>query len=158
MPKHPQITIQVGERMAPVDEQIAPLLLELWRAELDTLNSCQDNDGKVWIEFADVEHAETFLNAIGRFEEPVHSLYNRMSRKWVPPEWEQWVKDEAWEYDAHVWDRSVVEELDENGDCTGEHATGPANFRFSLSLRFPHRDLEEVLQRMTQFNSRKGND
>jgi len=47
---HKQVRIRHGEMEADVDEEIAPLILELWRAGVETISSCQNYLGfGVWI-------------------------------------------------------------------------------------------------------------
>ncbi len=45
---HPQVESIYGYL---VDEKLVNVLDWIWYMGFDTLNSCQDNDGKVWIEF-----------------------------------------------------------------------------------------------------------
>lgn len=40
-PRHPQVSVQVGELLADVDEAIAPLIEALWRLGIRTVHSCQ---------------------------------------------------------------------------------------------------------------------
>jgi hypothetical protein len=47
---HAQVWIEHERQRAEVDIEIASLLLDLWPLGLWTLNSCQDNVGKVWID------------------------------------------------------------------------------------------------------------
>ncbi len=46
-----------------VDENIAQLLRVLWNAGYITANSCEDNQGKIWIQFAEVSYRR-FTGAI----------------------------------------------------------------------------------------------
>jgi hypothetical protein len=63
--EHPQVRIQVGHRMASVDEFLGPLIQEVWRLGLDTLGSCQKKkSGKAWIGFPIAEHGDTFHRAL----------------------------------------------------------------------------------------------
>jgi hypothetical protein len=47
-----------------IDSEIAPLIQWLWNRGWDTINSCQDNFGYVWIEFVGTSAAEAFLEYI----------------------------------------------------------------------------------------------
>jgi hypothetical protein len=42
--RHPQISITHGDRPAPVDLEIATLILALWRQDISTHASCQGDD------------------------------------------------------------------------------------------------------------------
>jgi hypothetical protein len=81
---HPQTTIRHEWREAEVDVEIAPLILALWRLGLDTVNSCQNNHGRVWIEFGSVEDGECFLDTILSYDTDMFGLYNRAKPRWRP--------------------------------------------------------------------------
>src|SRR5258708_698847 len=49
-----------------IDVEIVAFIRRLWSMGLATLNSCQDNCGYVWVEFASSFFAETFLTAIAQ--------------------------------------------------------------------------------------------
>ena len=49
---------------------IAPLILELWKAEIPTCQSCQDNPGGsgfFWLQFDEQGALERFLNMVALF-------------------------------------------------------------------------------------------
>jgi hypothetical protein len=54
-----------GDRIQ-IDQEIAPLIRQIWDMGLDTLNSCQDNFGYVWVEFTTATGASTFLSTIAK--------------------------------------------------------------------------------------------
>jgi hypothetical protein len=39
---HPTVLVQVGEMVADIDVELAPLITELWKAQLFTTRSCQE--------------------------------------------------------------------------------------------------------------------
>ncbi len=86
-PHHRQVTVQVGDWQAEIDEGIAPLIQEIWRAGIETFMSCQqDFHGWIWIQFADVKNAVAFLNVVAPYEEATEgpdTLYSRMHH-WFP--------------------------------------------------------------------------
>ena len=69
MHKHHQVVIEHGEWRAAVDEHIAELILEMWKADIYTLLSCENNNnGKdngdvIWIMMPQYE-APAFLNCL----------------------------------------------------------------------------------------------
>jgi len=64
--EHPQVRIQVGHRIANVDERIGPLIQEVWRLGLDTLGSCQEaKAGQAWIGFPIAEEGDAFHRILG---------------------------------------------------------------------------------------------
>ena len=103
-----------------VDEEIAPLLLDLWRLELPGRRTpVEDNFGKVWIEFADGGIAEGFLSIVaGMHEEGVESLYNGVVGLDVPPDGgetdESWDEfwERAWDYKVQAHDRNLHDDFD----------------------------------------------
>jgi hypothetical protein len=139
--RHPQARIEHAGKSADVDEQIAPLLLELWRANLWTIASCQDLGGRVSIEFEDGRTAETFLNLVaGERSSNVDSIYNRIIVDEEPDDWEYFRRHRIWEYGA--------------GRPIDYAETGPPDFEFwGVAVRFPRGDLDEVLRRVRDFNA-----
>jgi hypothetical protein len=63
-PIHPQVLVEHEGSTAYVDQELAPLIKELWRAGIATNASCQEHEGtnKVWIEFGQPDDARRFLN------------------------------------------------------------------------------------------------
>jgi hypothetical protein len=134
---------------ARIDQGIAPLIKELWKAGIFTFNSCEENrPGIIWIKFASVPEAEEFMNIVARYEEDIDSLYNRIRQGWsradgfIPG---------AWEYHALPEDISVRQRFLDD-DTMEESCDGPSNFLFSMSIRFPKSDYPILLERMRAFN------
>jgi hypothetical protein len=57
------LTDASGHRVK-IDGEIAPLIRRLWDMALTTCNSCQDNFGYVWVEFASADDAAAFLSVV----------------------------------------------------------------------------------------------
>ena len=56
-----QVSVEDRHRYGEVDEDIASLILELWRWDFDTLGSCQEQpSGKAYVAFPFVQHGEIF--------------------------------------------------------------------------------------------------
>jgi hypothetical protein len=49
---HPTRHIKHREHEADIDEDIADLVLAMWRAGIETVYSCQDRDGEAWIQLS----------------------------------------------------------------------------------------------------------
>ncbi len=148
--RHPQVTISHDSLTAEVDEGIAPLIRECWRAGLETSSSCQDNLGRVWIQFLFADDAERFLSIVaGGYDSDVESLYNRIGGDIEPRDSDAFRRDRAWSYTAHVYDLAV--DADEHGYPVGPHDDGPV-MHVILSVRFPISDYPDVLGRLTAFN------
>ncbi len=148
---HPTKTISYGEMTAKVDEMIAPLILNLWKLDILTFMSCQDNNPKgwIWIDFAAPQDAQRFLSIVAnKYSSEPDSLYNRI-RQW----WD--CKGDLWKYDLHPMDLNV-DTFEVDPDTVDEkplEGTKP-EFQFTVSVRFPHSDLAEVEANIE--NYRKG--
>lgn len=150
--EHVMVPVEWKGGAVPIDAGIAPLIQELWKAGLFTMNSCEENrPGWMWIEFLDVNAAEGFLDIVARYEDHMDSLYNRIRQAWSPTEGEL---QGEWEYDAHPSDWAVEETEVEDGYIE-ECCDGPSQFTFSLSIRFPRSDFPVLLERMREYNNRK---
>ena len=124
MTEHPQVVVSAPDGyQAEVDEQLAPLIQRLWAERVDTLNSCQDNQGQVWVQFMTGMDTERFLELLGL-------------------EVDDTLQIEDWDYRAHVWN------LNEQLDGDEIVPTGPPDFLLSISVRFPHEDLPAILDRL----------
>jgi len=148
---HAAVTVRVGQRSAEIDTAIAPLIREIWKVGIDTFMSCQEDGwGKVWICFPDLVDLVRFLNIVARYEPGTETIYNRMNPQLLCSD-----SKPAWDYELHPNDSALL--LSESGDEQEAAAyDGPADFFFTLSLRFPPCDLPTVLSRLRQHNRRNG--
>jgi hypothetical protein len=141
---HKEVKVCVGELQADIDEEIAPLIHELWKAHLSTVNSCQENQsGIAWIQFATAECALEFLQIVAEREEGRDTLFARITREWDDRE----SVIQNWNYEVFLHDFSRTDEDDETGR-RGE----PPDFDFWVSVRFPRADLPVVLEKMVRHN------
>jgi hypothetical protein len=139
--RHPVARIEHDGKSAEIDEEIAPLVLELWRANLWTVSSCQDVRGRVHIDFADWAAAEAFVNlVVGERSSDVESLYSRIVVDDEPDDWEQFRRRRVWEFGG--------------GRPIDYAATGQPDLGFwCVAVMFPRNDLELVFQRVRDFNA-----
>jgi hypothetical protein len=148
--RHEAVRVVWGDQSADIDEAIAPLILEIWKAGIRTANSCEDNvpRGFVWIQFPTTQDAERFLNIIGEYEdeEPAPSRYRRVlaEAEW-PGEWRYAVGLEDWAVDC---------EVDEENWIVEKRTRDRPMFCFWVSIRFPRSDIRWVTQRITDHNVR----
>jgi hypothetical protein len=158
--EHPQVPVAWGGRHAEVDEGLAPLILERWRAGIDTLNSCQeDRPGVAWVNFFGTADAKRFLDLVAVYptgeqcrtvdgrayvgDVPfAETLYGRITGLGSAGDWE---------YALHLIDLAVEVEL--VGDAVEVSCTGPADFEFDVSVRFPRADLPALLERLRRHNA-----
>ena len=45
------MVLEYYDQAVEIDSEIAPLIEFLWSRDLETFNSCQDYEGRVWVEF-----------------------------------------------------------------------------------------------------------
>src|SRR4051812_47324231 len=76
--------------------------------------SCENNNGRVWVDFASAADTEDFLNAVAaQYDEDVLSLYNRITGEYEDEDWETFRAEHAWRYDCLP--------MDYNGPLFGEN-------------------------------------
>jgi hypothetical protein len=133
MNEHPfkRVTDPHGFRIE-VDLEIVPLIRRLWTMGLETENSCQDNFGYVWVEFASASFAETFLTAIAkngdaelRYIAKNACALDPNDRERLTTQYRTW--EDSWLIHAVTW-----------GDDDSEVS-------ISISIRFPREHLSRVM-------------
>ena len=131
MTEHKMVRVRWEHLDAQIDEEIAPLIVELWKAQLLTMMSCQGSpEGWVWIQFPIVVFAEGFMNLIE-------------NESGIPSLWQQW-KVEV--YPITLPETFFVDYPE------ALIPTGPS-LRFAVSIRFPKTDLPTVLETIMRHNS-----
>lgn len=146
MDNHKTKLIKYKDMEAEVDENIADLILNLWKLNIMTVLSCENNvpDDFVWIEFMSVTDAEEFLNiAAGSYSDDVHSMYNRIRQAWSENDDDD---DDFWLYNVNIDDMNVSADIID--DCVEEKSSGKPEFNVFMSVRFPLTDLEEVKKKV----------
>lgn len=157
---HRQVRVAWRDREADVDEGLAPLILALWKLDVDTLMSCQENrPGVAWLCFPTAYDAETFLNAVA--VHPEEQADGGQEEVAGTPLWATlygraagYGSDGDWEYAVHPTNYGVIEEV-ENDELI-ETCIGPSDFGFSVSVRMPVADLPEVRERVERAAALKG--
>jgi hypothetical protein len=149
---HPQVTVQVGEILAEIDRQIAPLVREIWRAGYETSRSCQRHlTGKVWIEFVRASDVQAFLDIVVTRDAPS----------------DLWLRANSWAFGmfgaqsgcvpvtlaarrdgavtaANVWEFHVSVEDYSFDNAAGCFAEPGPNFCLGISVLIPRTDLPAV--------------
>lgn len=146
--KHRQVWIEVeGWDQAYIDEGIAPLIEEMWRAGIATWMSCEDNPaGYIWLVFEHQVHLEKFLNIVRLRRRgpgvPLDALQHNYGVG-VPYRHDQWVYrlhvDDDGSYSHRTWNRLKV----------GREP----DFQIRFNLHFPCTQLPEVMARLKEHNS-----
>lgn len=148
---HATKQVRIGDRVAEIDIGIAELVKQIWIANIDTTNSCEENEpGIAWLQFPASWDAIEFLNIVGGdYCDDIKSLYNRIRREWQ-------VGDDTtgeWNYEVDPWDISVDQR--EVGGEIEEKSEGDRDFLLAVSMRFPTSDIPELVRRLEKFNERR---
>jgi hypothetical protein len=138
---HPTVIVEVGPWREEIDEALAPLIRETWRAGIETMMCCQEVDpGIAWIEFESVEELYRFLNLVAHYEPGVDTLYNRIYDERVGP-----ASAAAWQYQLNLMD--IFEDQEE------QTVYGLACFTATVGLCFPVTDIPVLLERLEALNN-----
>lgn len=146
---HEMVFVHWNDKQAYIDRTIAPLIRELWKADIPTINSCEEvRPGWVWIQFPATTFAEAFLDSTARYDDGLDDLYYRIRREWTSNNRREIAG--AWKYEVYPQDLTVDEtELEAKGD---EACLGPSHFVFVTSVFFPQSDLPIILAHMKDLN------
>ena len=131
---HPQTELIFEGETEAVDVGIAPLLWELWQAlGMCTLNSCQDDDGMVWLHFFSGEPAAAFLNIATALtpDGEAHGYVESLRIRAIG-------SNRTWDYDA--FPVNFAEDDD------------PPNITMTVSIRFPISEYPDVLSCLQRHN------
>ena len=72
------VVVAVGHREAEIDEALAPLMQEIWRAGIATTMSCQKAiPGFSWIEFESTTDLARFMDIVVAFDPDADTMYDR---------------------------------------------------------------------------------
>ncbi|MFN2588772.1 MAG: hypothetical protein ABR613_11745 [Actinomycetota bacterium] len=154
---HPTVELEHHGETVEIDEELAPLITEIWAAGIDTITSCQDVgealadlikirphldrdlQGRAAIDFVSPDGLLDFFEAIAN-SGPRGALYVRMVH---------WAAPDAWYVRWQPDDLGIEETRDDGG-------VQPSS-QFGLSpwvhLEFPRSDVPELTRRMKVFNS-----
>jgi hypothetical protein len=155
------VAVAHGELAAEVDVELAPLILEAWRAGLPTIHSCQDvgenvaglaerlphlgevvrrETGRASIGFPTSEVLVAFLEAVANAG-PRDELYERIVH---------WATPDAWQVVVALRDRGLADQAAPVAiDGTPMTRFEPASFQVHL----PRRDVGEVTDRLRRHNT-----
>ena len=142
LPLHPQRTLlHPTEGLVKVDEELATLLPQLWQLGCKTCMSCQDNNGKLWIQF-DLRSYQLLMLKAQRVLHP----------------WKDWVPDmsptrhqELWQYLQDLRVETTLQITDWSEIAVGVGHTQDlkdGDFLWTANLRIPKEDkpiFEEIV-------------
>lgn len=139
---HKKKIVQSDNHKVEIDIKLAPLISELWKRNINTMNSCQEvRPGFAYIEFMGGMDAEIFLNIVSQeISEKSNSMYQRIIGM---------IDDckNTWEYDTTAYDSSMYIEADETDEnIVNVHHVGSPRFIFPVTITFPITDLNKILK------------
>lgn len=147
-PEHEQVLIE-GKY---VDKGIANLLKLIWSKGIKTVNSCEENKpGIIWIQFQSINDLNKFLNRIARYpkghgENFWDTMYGRMMN--LSNEKENWNYDMVIPVNYGVEEKLIKNSKSSSGYEAIETFTGKHDIDFNPSLRFPKKDLTEIMRNL----------
>jgi hypothetical protein len=118
--RHKQVRVKYGKNFIQVDQGMAPLLKALWKRNIYTGLSCQENrPGIAWIMFLSAWDAEAFCDLAWNLgDEDMKGRIEQLNRRG------------DWEYD------SVVDRIEDMG------------FHVCVSVRFPDENLDFLIRQL----------
>lgn len=154
MTMHPTTTLTAPDGLAvEIDELLAPMLQQVWRAGIETVSCCQSagelggleahfphlaernayHSGYAYIDFPGPDDAAAFLTAVANGG-PRDAFYVRMVH---------WVAPGAWRTSVQVQD--LADEDDEDAPSVFELGT--------VKVSFPLPDVDEIAARLARHNA-----
>lgn len=136
-----------GRYLIPIDENIAPLIKEIWKSGINTCNSCENNKlDHVWIEFASMSDFDKFIQIVftkrdfsnKEFRDFIFRLENHHSAAQADRWWIELL------FDDNCYD-PILEAT--RGICT--------HVEISVSVRFPQTDYQHIYDRFVEHNTRR---
>lgn len=136
-PPHPFVVLKYHDIDVRIDEMLAPLIQEIWKAGIDTDECCQEIDPKMaCIGFPHQDDCLRFMNICGDTSdtEDMFSMYNRMFAG----------------NESGAWD-IIVFPGDRNYGMKRRHS----QFYFSIMVVLPQSDIGRILYRFQEHNEKK---
>ncbi len=145
--RHREVIVRHGRRRAAIDEAIAPLVLEVWKARVRTDHSCQDarrpGDKQPWITlgFTSVADARRWMRIVARPKKNLRWLHNQEKQRACRRMRQLGIA--CWRWEAYAYDAVYP-------------AVGPTRLDLGVFVSFPRSDLTEVLRGLRSYNRRRG--
>jgi len=153
-----------------IDEMIAPLISEIWKAKIITLNSCENNipKGYIWIQFDTGNDCTKFLNIIFKNLDinasETKDIYTRAMN------YQDYKLEGRWIYDVNI-DSIDNSDLDDSNLLDNSNSLGNSDSKTdsslnlskvnpvlfvetNISVRFPQIDLDFIYKRFLEHNSK----
>ncbi len=160
---HPVTVVAHGAWSAEIDLELSPLILEVWRAGIETIHSCQDVGenivglvgelphlkavagrelGRASIGFADLAGLLAFQEALANAGKR-EGFYERILH---------WASPDAWQCVIGLRDPGLEAEEASAGSAGSPRSRLTAA---SFQVRFPRSDVEEATDRLRRHNRRE---
>ena len=148
--QHAQVIIRWNDREASVDKGLACLILELWKAGINTVQSCEDGlNNLTWIQFATSRDAEKFVD-IAWGHVPSDDTRAACAPEALKLVW-------GWQFSGYPFTRKFpLSFLRESGYA--DAANDALRTILMISVRFPREHLASVQNRLLWWNSENRSD
>ena len=139
---HPTIPVTYNNEQVEIDEALAPLITEIWKAGIGTWMSCQETEiGIAWIEFDSVDDLSKFVNIVISYDVHPDSPYNRI--EWNSNHLGAALPD--WEFRFNLMDIT-------DPDST-RIVGGKVDFVPAVGAYFPHEDIDMMVAKLREYNA-----
>lgn len=141
--EHNTVVVRHGKMVADIDEAIAALVVETWKAGVSTDSSCQDardpGDAEPWVflDFSSVGDARRWMAIVAAHRKDGRWLHNQAMRQACR---DMRMRGAAcWRWDTSAYDAVYT-------------VVGATKLDFLVGVRFPRSDLAIVLRRLRAAN------
>jgi len=132
-----------------IDKNIKKLIKLIWKCDIDTNNSCEDNVPKnyIWISFDSYNDFYKFISIITINLDP--DTFDRIL-------YSQESDLDSWIYDINMNDSRLFKDFDDSNDSEHEnymeyHNNHPYIIEPSFSVRFPKKDYNFVCNQLNNY-------
>jgi hypothetical protein len=147
--EHKTVELKHNRLKVEIDQKIAPLIREIWKSSIDTINSCENNipENYIWIQFPSAQDFEKFIKIIfennGTDDSEFMSCLERLTNHQYNPTLEnRWIIDINFEDNLFNYETEETNETCEQIDI-------------EISVRFPEKDLDFVYNKFLEYNNIK---
>ena len=145
---HKTVDLLYNGQQIPIDEKIAPLVTEIWKAGLNTRNSCESNTTNyIWIHFASVKDFDKFIGIIfaqGDLKnQDFQPCLDRMINHTCASHFDRW------SIELLLDDVGFVNQTKDDGSIS---SIVDIKISITVSLRFPPKDYQYIYNRLVEYN------
>jgi hypothetical protein len=156
--QHHHVVVRVGDMEAWIDEGIAPLVRACWKLGIMTLQSCQDNEGRAYIQFPDGGAAARFVREAQDVRDA--DLRARILHwPWATPrkkELDATLDEPEWTTSGQGWAEWWEQTWDYDTTIQAQPAEDHPLLMFPVTVRFPVTDLGAVTRQLQKAARSKG--